>query len=103
MRRWPRAPTKRACWSRAAVSKSGAGVAAARAIALAAVVIAGGALGSCRQARPPVVRPGPPPSAEQLLATLAARQNALRGMNARARATSWIGGDRLRATVLMLV
>src|SRR5260221_11272876 len=70
----------------------GARVAAARAIAVAAVVIAGGALGSCRQARPPVVRPGPPPSAEQLLATLAARQNALRGVNARARPTSWLGG-----------
>jgi hypothetical protein len=34
---------------------------------------------------------------------LAARQAALRSMNARARATSWIGGDRVRATVLMLV
>ena len=58
---------------------------------------------ACCGQRPPVVRPGPPPSAEQLLAILAARQSALHGMNARARATSWIGGDRLRATVLMLV
>jgi hypothetical protein len=58
---------------------------------------------ACCADRPPAVRPGPAPTAEQLLAVLAARQSALRAMNARARATSWIGGDRLRATVLLLV
>jgi len=68
-------------------------------LAVVAVLLASA---GCPQ-RPPVVRPGPPPTAEWLLATLAARQAALHGINARARATSWVGGDRLRATVLMLV
>ena len=67
-----------------------------------ALVLTLAALACCAD-RPPAVRPGPAPTAEQLLAVLAARQSALRSMNARARATSWIGGDRLRATVLMLV
>jgi hypothetical protein len=52
---------------------------------------------------PPVVRPYPAPTAEALTATLAARQHALAGMSARVRATSWLGGDRVRATVNMLV
>jgi len=52
---------------------------------------------------PPVVRPYPAPTADALLAALAARQHALSGMSARARATSWLGGERVRATVNMLV
>jgi outer membrane lipoprotein-sorting protein len=52
---------------------------------------------------PVVVRPYPAPTAEALAGTLAARQRGLSGMNARVRATSWLGGDRVRATVNMLV
>src|SRR5438552_11954045 len=51
----------------------------------------------------PVARAYPPPSPETLAAALAARQRAITSMNARVRATSWLGGDRIRATVLMLV
>ncbi len=52
---------------------------------------------------PPAVRPYPPPAPEALLAALQARQQAVTEMSARARATSWLGGDRVRATVNMLV
>jgi hypothetical protein len=52
---------------------------------------------------PPAKRPTPGPSIDDLRAALAARQAAVRSMNARVRATSWIGGERLRASVLMLV
>jgi hypothetical protein len=52
---------------------------------------------------PPVVRPYPAPAPEALLASLGARQAAVAGMNARVRATSWLGGERVRATVNMLV
>jgi hypothetical protein len=51
----------------------------------------------------PAVRPGPAPAVDSLWQALSARQAALRSLNARARATSWVGGDRVRATVLMLV
>jgi hypothetical protein len=51
----------------------------------------------------PVARPYPPPTAAELLAFLQARQAAIPGMNARARATSWLSGQRVRATVNMLV
>ncbi|HET6150679.1 MAG TPA: hypothetical protein VFH68_24280 [Polyangia bacterium] len=61
------------------------------------------AAATCCGDRPPAVRPGPAPTAEQLLSVLATRQTLLRSMNARTRATSWIGGERLRATVLLLV
>ena len=71
----------------------------ARLLALACAL---GALACCGQP-PSAIRPGPAPTADQLAQVLAARHAALRSMNARARATSWIGGDRLRATVLMLV
>jgi hypothetical protein len=57
---------------------------------------------SCLHA-PTVVRPYPAPTAETLTAALAARQRAVSGMNARVRATSWLGGERVRATVNMLV
>ena len=49
------------------------------------------------------MRPYPAPAADALLAALAAQQAAVRGMNARVRATSWLGGERVRATVNMLV
>jgi hypothetical protein len=52
---------------------------------------------------PPVVRPYPAPTPEALMASLTARQQAVAGMSARARATSWLGGERVRATVNMLV
>jgi hypothetical protein len=68
----------------------------------AALLMLVAALAGCAE-RPPATRPGPAPTPEQLLAVLAARHGALRSMNERARATSWIGGERLRATVLMLV
>ena len=48
-------------------------------------------------------RPYPAPAADALIAALAAQQAAVRGMNARVRATSWLGGERVRATVNMLV
>jgi hypothetical protein len=60
------------------------------------------ALGGCPP-KPPVARPYPPPTTAELAAVLAARHVAVRSMNARVRATSWLGGDRVRATVLMLV
>lgn len=50
-----------------------------------------------------VARPYPPPTADALVQVLAARQRAVASLNATARATSWLGGDRVRATVLMLV
>jgi outer membrane lipoprotein-sorting protein len=52
---------------------------------------------------PPVARPTPAPAPEALVAALAARQQAVAGMSARVRATSWLGGERVRATVNMLV
>ena len=50
-----------------------------------------------------VARPYPPPKAAELAEAIAMRQRAVTAMNARARATSWLGGQRVRATVLMLV
>src|SRR5262245_65694075 len=61
------------------------------------------ALAACCAHATPVVRPYPAPAADALLATLSAQQAAVRGMNARVRATSWLGGERVRATVNMLV
>jgi outer membrane lipoprotein-sorting protein len=54
-------------------------------------------------AHAPAVRAYPAPDVTTLTALLTARQQAVSGMNARARATSWLGGDRVRATVNMLV
>ena len=59
-------------------------------------------IGGCVHA-PPVARPYPAPTPEALTASLAARQQAVAGMGARVRATSWLGGERVRATVNMLV
>jgi outer membrane lipoprotein-sorting protein len=67
------------------------------AVGLSALLVAGCA------PMPPLERPYPAPTADQLVAALAARQRAVSGMNARARATSWLGGERVRATVNMLV
>ncbi len=50
-----------------------------------------------------VARPYPAPTAAELGEALTARQRAVFSINARVRATSWLGGDRVRATVLMLV
>ena len=50
-----------------------------------------------------VERAYPPPAAADLRGQLAARQSAVTAINGSARATSWLGGDRIRATVLMLV
>jgi outer membrane lipoprotein-sorting protein len=60
------------------------------------------ALSACCAHAHPTVRPYPAPAADALLALLAAQQAAARGMNARVRATSWLGGERVRATVNML-
>lgn len=49
------------------------------------------------------VRGYPPPSAAELLDSLKARQARLGSMNAETRATSWLGGERVRGTVQMLV
>ena len=57
---------------------------------------------SCGHAQPKN-RPYPAPASDALIAALTARQAALQGMNARVRATSWLGGERIRATVNMLV
>ncbi len=69
--------------------------------ALAAVAALTLAAGCPRQA--PVARPYPAPTAAELLATVQARQRAVPGMSARVRATSWLSGERVRATVNMLV
>jgi len=61
------------------------------------------ALAACCAHAPPTVRPYPAPAVDGLIASLAAQQAAVRGMNARVRATSWLGGERVRATVNMLV
>ena len=71
-------------------------------LVLVAVSIAALEACSCAHA-PPKNRPYPAPASDALIAALTARQNALQGMNARVRATSWLGGERIRATVNMLV
>jgi hypothetical protein len=61
------------------------------------------ALGAGCVHAPPVARPYAAPTADELNALLEARAAAVRSLNARAKATSWLGGERVRATVLMLV
>jgi hypothetical protein len=68
---------------------------------LALVALLGAALGCAHAA--PKVRPYPEPDVATLSGVLAARQKAVQSMNARVRATSWMGGERVRATVNMLV
>jgi hypothetical protein len=68
-----------------------------------AVVLAGAVLATACGHAPPVARAYPAPTSEALLTSLRARQTAVAGMSARVRATSWLGGERVRATVNMLV
>jgi hypothetical protein len=70
--------------------------------AAAAALLLGLGLAGCPP-KPPAVRAYPPPTPGELGAALAAQHAAVRSMNARARATSWLGGERVRAGVLMLV
>ncbi|HSY41433.1 MAG TPA: hypothetical protein VLA79_17970, partial [Polyangia bacterium] len=65
-------------------------------------LLLGALVAGCAHA-PPVARPYPAPAPEALTAALATRQQAIAGMSARVRATSWLGGERVRATVNMLV
>jgi hypothetical protein len=51
----------------------------------------------------PVQRTYPVPTADELLAALRARQVAARSLNLETRTTSWLGGERVRGTVQMLV
>ncbi len=51
----------------------------------------------------PAVRAYPAPAPTELLEALRARQARVRGINAETRATSWLGGERVRGTVQMLV
>lgn len=48
-------------------------------------------------------RPYPAPEGDQLLRVLLARQAAVKSLNLETRATSWLGGERARGTVQMLV
>lgn len=59
-------------------------------------------LAACpRQAQ--IERAYPPPAPSDLRRQLVARQSAVTTLNGSARATSWLGGDRIRASVLVLV
>jgi outer membrane lipoprotein-sorting protein len=69
----------------------------------AALGIAALALGCAQAPAPPATRPYPAPLAETLLAGLRAHQAAVTSASARVRATSWLGGERVRATVNMLM
>ena len=51
----------------------------------------------------PAPRTYPVPTAEELLAALHARQAAAHSLNLETRTTSWLGGERVRGTVQMLV
>lgn len=51
----------------------------------------------------PTARPTPPPTVAELEQAWSTRQQRVTSMDARVRATSWLGGERVRATVLMLV
>jgi hypothetical protein len=62
-----------------------------------------GALGAGCGSTKLLTRSYPPPAAEALLAVVRARQAAVSAMNVEARATSWLGGERVRGTVQMLV
>lgn len=69
-----------------------------RAAVLALLIAAAGCAG-----RSAVQRPHPAPSADALLKSLRARQSALRTLNVETTTTSWLGGERVRASVIMLV
>jgi len=68
-----------------------------RLLGLALALVAMGCAGTVHS-----VRTYPAPGAEELMAALKARQGAVRGINAETRATSWLGGERVRGTVQML-
>ena len=72
-------------------------VGCSRAAALALALL----LTACATAAAP--RSYPVPTADELLAALRARQTAARGLNMETRTTSWLGGERVRGTVQMLV
>jgi len=72
---------------------------ALRVVAL-ALVAAGGLAGCPRHVR--IERPYPPPTAASLRELVRARQQQVRTLNGKVRATSWMGGDRVKATVLVL-
>jgi hypothetical protein len=75
----------------------------ARRKGLGLLLLAAGALAAaCTTARLQT-RSYPPPTAEELLAVVRARQAAVSAMNVEARATSWLSGERVRGTVQMLV
>lgn len=76
--------------------------AAPRVLAL-AVALGVAAIGCAHQRTAARARTYPAPDVAELEARLAVRQAAIGSMNARVRATSWLGGERVRATVLMLV
>jgi len=65
-------------------------------IALGLIVASG-----CASARH-YVRGYPTPTSDELLAALRSRHENLRGINAEARVTSWLGGERVRGTVQIL-
>jgi hypothetical protein len=67
-----------------------------------AVVVVLASLGGCTRGFT-AKRPYAAPSANDLVALLDARAAAVKSINARARATSWLSNERVRATVLMLV
>jgi hypothetical protein len=51
----------------------------------------------------PKPRPYPAPAAAELLAAIKQRQAALHTLSVETKTTSWLGGDRVKATVLMMV
>ena len=67
---------------------------------LAAVLGLAGCPGHVRHVR--IERPYPPPTAASLRELVRTRQEQVRTLNGRVRATSWMGGDRVKATVLVL-
>jgi hypothetical protein len=61
-------------------------------------------LAGCAHAVPRPRPPGAPaPTPDQLMTLLLERQQALTTLELETRTTSWVGGDRVRATVLMLI
>ena len=71
----------------------------ARAVAVALAVVLG--LAGCPH-HVRIERPYPPPTTASLRELVRARQEQVRTLNGRVRATSWMGGDRVKATVLVL-
>jgi hypothetical protein len=66
-----------------------------------ALIMVGLLFAACATA--PAQRSYPVPTAEELLAALHARQAAAHSLNLETRTTSWLGGERVRGTVQMLV